>query len=536
MKKTIALLVLAFILVTTCSTALANDISVTASDVTPIEDLSISVVWNESNGYYILIASWENEGKNWEACLSGLPEKLSDDQIMLLISSAMQEKTASVKGSGLIDVEKTTNKLPLSYGERLIWSSDDNYPDHSKHCWAASVSDMMELTGWITRAAETDTGRKFDDADDMFGFFNRVFANTGATHSAALDWVFTGKESMDLALFRDYFTGSLVEDTADSDTWFEVNSEQYASVNEYMASVCDTLELLKSGAALGGALNMCGLDFPLKSDPQETSCYNSQMSSFVLYEFNMIPWSDVTETFFVPDARNGLPVPVTYDPVSDSYYTTDGKERVDPREIWIGELVYDEAQQLWFSIDENCYYDEERDPQYTRLVLCDADEVDLEHPIQYPTVSGGDHAVTIMGYVMDLSEQAPAQRLKALFLSDSDNDAAIYRLDENTPARENRPNTYTMYPTKIVSMESGDTVSLDGYIPYVQTLLCYITALMPITDTPPEPLPETGDPFALPQLSFALVASLSQLVILVKKWRKEIRHIDLRSATTSKGA
>lgn len=148
-------------------------------------------------------------------------------------------------------------------------------------------------------------------------------------------------------------------------------------------------------------------------------------------------------------------------------------------------------------------------------------------------LGGGPHAVTAMGYVMNLSEEAPADRIKAIFLADSDNDASIFRPNSDTPLRENRPNIYTMYPTEKIPVplyseegESvGETITLKGYLPYTQTLLTCVAVLEPMPEPPqppqpPQPMPKTGDTFPAALYVAALLAASCALRLLCRRSRR----------------
>lgn len=515
MKRTVFLF-LVFILAFTALTAYAGQISISAPDVKNTELPPITTSWVKSNGYYILTAAWQEDGDDWEVCVTGLPEKLTAAQTRLLVSAVRQEKTAVISGNGLIDVEKATNKLPLTYGEKLFTddiNKDGDWGD-SQHCWAASVSDMLELTGWIRYAAETDTGRTFTDEDDLFGFFNRAFVNDGAYHGSMLNWIFTGADDWDMASPRTGITGPMIRKYASQRTLLDLRADRCDSTEEYMALLCERLPLLKKGGALGTVISLCGIEYPLKSDPDEYVSYDSVLGAFVRYDICYVDWSEVTEMTFVPDARTGMPIPVAMGTDGKCYETSSGAA-VDKNDVWIGGLVYDDEQDLWFSIDQTCYYDEDEDPFYMRGILYSADETDLTKPEYQPILTGGEHAVTIMGYAMNLSETDPARKIRAIILADSDNDAAIFRPDESTVRREDRPNTYTLYLAETVPVNTSEAVSLNGYLPYMQTLLYSVTALMPAPDVKPEIPPQTGDSFPGAIYAVTMLASVTAVIRIV---------------------
>lgn len=528
MKKALALL-MALMLSFSLALSYAEGITVSAPGTKPAALSSLSVSWKPCSDYFMLIATWLQNGEQWEACLTGLPERLTDEQVRLLLSAAMQGKQAVVTGGGLIDAEKATNKIPISYADKLVKDeiSEQLEWGDSLHCWAASVADMIELTGWRKDAVEPDTGRGFTNEDDLFGFFNRVFINEGAFQAAAMEWAFTGNMTKDMARSREDMPGTMLPSTAGR-TWSELKSDNCGSaadVDTYMSQLCQMLTLLKDGVALGGDVNVCGMDYPLKSDPQIMCGYSPELQCFVDYQSVTVSQDKVVDALFVPSAENGLPIIVEQDEKTDTYYEKESGKPVDKNEIWCAKLIYDEAEDAWFPLDD---IDSEKGiASYTRLARYPIDAVDFDHPRQNTYLGGGAHAVTVMGYVINPSEEAPAERIKAVILADSDNGAVIFRPNPNTPPREDRPNTYTMYPAKKITVPvwseegetSGETISLDGYLPYGQVPLTCVSSLKPKSE-PPKPIPQTGDTFPVPLYVAALLATSCALRLLYRRSRR----------------
>lgn len=335
MKRTFTL-ILALIILFACLPAHAENISVMADPVDEATLQRFTVNWQKQNNYYILAASWNYRGDQWEACITGLPEKLTAYQIRLLLSAAMQNKNAVISGSGLIDAEKATNKLPLDYGEKFITdpiSQDGSWGD-SQHCWAASVSNMLELTGWIRNAAEPDTSRRFTGTDDLFGFFNRAFRNEGAYFDAAFDWIFKGIESQRFAIPREDIQGPMIKDMiTQDDVYLDLCAEQFDTVDKYMALMCERLPLLKFGYAIGASISICPTEYALKNDPNERVSHDSGLNGFIHFENTTVPRDKVRETLFVPNARNGLPLPVIYDETAGCYREERSGTVVEPHEL-----------------------------------------------------------------------------------------------------------------------------------------------------------------------------------------------------------
>ena len=61
------------------------------------------------------------------------------------------------------------------------------------HCWAASCSNMLWLSGWADEITNPRTGKLFKSEDDIFEYYNVNFTDRGSDADRAIDWFFMGE-------------------------------------------------------------------------------------------------------------------------------------------------------------------------------------------------------------------------------------------------------------------------------------------------------------------------------------------------------
>ncbi|MCR5322954.1 MAG: hypothetical protein K6E85_06770 [Lachnospiraceae bacterium] len=71
---------------------------------------------------------------------------------------------------------------------------DDN---DSNQCWAASVSNILLISGWTEGHNDTVNGKSFDSEDTIFEYYNAKITNRGCDVKQALGWFFTGEFAPD---------------------------------------------------------------------------------------------------------------------------------------------------------------------------------------------------------------------------------------------------------------------------------------------------------------------------------------------------
>ena len=63
----------------------------------------------------------------------------------------------------------------------------------SMHCWAASASNILWVSGWAPRLVNPLTGSPFSSEDDVFEYFNASFSDAGSETASGIDWFFMGE-------------------------------------------------------------------------------------------------------------------------------------------------------------------------------------------------------------------------------------------------------------------------------------------------------------------------------------------------------
>ena len=63
----------------------------------------------------------------------------------------------------------------------------------SMHCWAASTSNILWVSGWAPQILNPKTGKPFSSEDDVFEYFNASFSDAGSECKSGIDWFFMGE-------------------------------------------------------------------------------------------------------------------------------------------------------------------------------------------------------------------------------------------------------------------------------------------------------------------------------------------------------
>ena len=93
-------------------------------------------------------------------------------------------------------------------------------------------------------------------------------------------------------------------------------------------------------------------------------------------------------------------------------------------------------------------------------------------------IGNGAHAVTVSGYVIDTSATNEDEQLKALFITDSDNDAAFYSLNDDNRDKAKRRNSIILYNTTVKQTEyENKTIILNGYFKDNNVAIANMTTL-----------------------------------------------------------
>ncbi|MGN1187436.1 MAG: hypothetical protein ACI4R6_02985, partial [Lachnospiraceae bacterium] len=70
---------------------------------------SYDVSYSQMNHGYVGTINFKIDGHNYEMCLTGLPEELTESQIKDMIGGFLDGNPVTIEGDKLIDAEKTSN-------------------------------------------------------------------------------------------------------------------------------------------------------------------------------------------------------------------------------------------------------------------------------------------------------------------------------------------------------------------------------------------------------------------------------------------
>lgn len=130
------------------------------------------------------------DGKTLRLTMTGLTDSNKDSMLNALRNSFRDSGEGSdtpvkVINETFIDAEKwnCVEEKPFVY-----YSGYD-----TMHCWAASCSNMLWLSGWAEEITNPRTGDPFSSEDDIFEYYNVNFTDRGSDADRAIDWFFMGE-------------------------------------------------------------------------------------------------------------------------------------------------------------------------------------------------------------------------------------------------------------------------------------------------------------------------------------------------------
>ena len=384
--------------------------------------------------YHVLTVRWTKDGIPYECCIGGLPEAPGEDAARRITACCVLGKEMTLTGPGLVDAEKASARLPGAFGtpvtapdrvrERYNWGD-------SNLCWAGSVSDMLEITGWARRAADPRTGAPFSGEDAVFGLFIDAFDNNGAYQHNGIRWFFDGTYEKDVGMAEqmEEDSGALLPDAVPRMTHAQAEEDPA----RFRGMLADAFTCIARGGAVGIDLRMCRTGYPLKADDMQIVYAREDGSG---YEGGRLVFcgedTPVEERLFVYDAAGGT----VFVKPADGGYADDAGNRYPEIRVMKGMFVPADGAAYPAEREENA-------EQYTYTVpfAVSEEETDLTHGAPDPA---GQHALTVIGYYRRADETADC---RALWIIDSDNDARIWDPVSDAVRREDRPDTYHMYLT-----------------------------------------------------------------------------------------
>ena len=422
------------------------------------------------------VLTWQADGNDYEAAISGLGDRLTDEQVLSLLGAWRTRSHAVITGD-VVDAEKQTNRLSWQSGTWLVNDTEDRpeFWGDASMCWAAAASNMLWSSGWARQAVNPLTGSAFASEDEVFTLFTHHFNDRKGGWSAhGIRWFFTG--SADMLDLSERFSDTLKT----SIEGYDPQDYQHGSMNEEnpvwtapttMAEFAGLIRRLKDGAAVGISVGFNEERYHLPEWPEDTVLWNVQKGCFLRDKLveNVVKADCMYSPYWF--SKDGDPLPLTE---QDGNYMDENGQIVDPKSVLQGYLYQAEGQ--WWLAEE----------------FGDGDEVlvMVEYEVPEELVAGSEmeqfffashsHALTLTGYVMNLSAKDPGDMVEALFIANSDNDAALWQITPDTLPREQRPNTYDMYPVSVHACDDGleqRTLCLEQFMEHNLTLVNNIVTL-----------------------------------------------------------
>ncbi len=431
--------------------------------------------YSDSKTGKICVVGFSDNSHSYEMCISGITEEFTADQINTLIGAFLSGTTATIESDDLIDAEKFSEFI---YGTLGDWVFTDDYrsvEDWGDHfmCWAGSASDMLWSTGWAQLAIQKKPDLPFKDVDELFSYFNSHYTNLSQmTQYDAIGWFMAGgyegrSQEKTPANLSDY----------DPDDYSElVSIEDGDSIDKGIGLI----KKLKDGGAAGLSVQISHTQYPLNDGSDDTASYDCDRQEYVKEICFEIDSGDtkVESGFYVyDDLGNAVKVEKQDE---DTYITEDGKE-YDVFNVLKGDI---------YPV-ENGYYAPVSDGFVDYFAVCEDDEADLDNGTTSHMIGMGSHAVTVSGYIIDVDEQQLVNSVKALFITDPDNDAHDHNMPKDVRGNElaskaGRPNTMQLFTTSPVTIGNDDdddednnpsTLNLETYMKDADTMIASVSGL-----------------------------------------------------------
>ncbi|MBP3869544.1 MAG: hypothetical protein J6E46_01065, partial [Faecalicoccus sp.] len=125
------------------------------------------------------------DGHEYQITMNGLKEDNKDEFIQCLSDhyDAQGSNELKIIDDAFFDAEKWDCVEAEQY-----WNDYDY-----AHCWAASVSNMLWISGWGEQMNNPDTGASFTSEDEIFEYISSRFTNQGGDIFTGIEWFFDGE-------------------------------------------------------------------------------------------------------------------------------------------------------------------------------------------------------------------------------------------------------------------------------------------------------------------------------------------------------
>ena len=141
----------------------------------------------ENSDYISVRKAFTAKSGEYELVMTGLTE---DSAAYVLESLKELDLNANaplkIVHKELVDAEKWKKDLQFD---------EDKYD--SNQCWAASIANMLWMSGWTKGLTDPRTGSAFTSEDSVFEYFNDSFSDRGCDAAKGVDWFFMGGYAAD---------------------------------------------------------------------------------------------------------------------------------------------------------------------------------------------------------------------------------------------------------------------------------------------------------------------------------------------------
>lgn len=212
-----------------------------------IENKRVTVK-DESNGYKSIRFTFEVDGNEYEAYITGLTlgKNNTDEEYDKMINDLAIEMA---KDSRFIvsDDPEFVEKYGLEIKPIDAEKTSIYFSDHTNLCWAASDSDILEYTGW----AKLVKDKNFNSEDDIFDYYTESFSDYTGRQRIGLKWFFNGvNEYQGMAYLGNQltpFTSGLLSEYAAENFVHSVNIPEV----DYVEAGKIMMEQLDNGSGIG---------------------------------------------------------------------------------------------------------------------------------------------------------------------------------------------------------------------------------------------------------------------------------------------
>lgn len=454
-----------------------------------------SVEWMDGYPTLIAVATWMHEGERYEMAVAGLKDKVSEEKLGEVARAFHEGEDTILTDPALTDAEKFSHLIPHRAGADGTWAVMDDVREDlmwgdSLLCWASSASNMLFSSGWAGLAKDPETGEAYPDEDAVFSYLTRSFYNDGSFQEEGIGWFFSGTVHDE----------SVLRDTSEAKKLLPDDPNAYMSsvfAENLKTTGCETVarmaESVKKGAALGVSISSCSVNYTLVADPAvEVTVEDGLYIEHTFVELTDEEYLLLPEHYWTYDENGGVVLLMEEDGAFK-----DSAGNICP-------IMSVKKDHLYYDADLERYAVPEPEKNgfiYTveKKIVHSADEINVLHSAEYPVIGNGNHAVTVAGYIKNLScADDGMDGIRALLIADSDNDANIWRVDTDTLKKEERPNTYTVCYVKEAMVDDVSTLALTNYLEDGNAYVAYACLLWPkgvVQDSVPAAQAGDYDPF-----------------------------------------